>query len=148
MLLRKIVFTFDSLSLGAGFLSIIDLKKLRNGSRKWKAKVSFKPFLSPVNFFHLKKSVYTFFVKLDLYNLFIEWLNKDFYHLNHVKWWHNGRWGIAPTWNFTHNFKNVINIFVCIKLFFLLTISFLYLIYSLGGYIRNKTRPRPPQIQF
>ena len=34
------------------------------------------------------------------------------------------------------------------QIFFSLTISFLYLIYSLGGCNRNKTRPLRPQIQF
>ena len=38
-------------------------------------------------------------------------------------------------------FKNVINIFVCIKLNFFLTIFLLYLIHSLSGH-RNKTHPR------
>ena len=53
---------------------------------------------------------------------------------------HYGRRGIAPSRNCTNIFKNVINLFVCIKLiFFSFTISFLYLIYSLGGYKMNKT---------
>ena len=54
----------------------------------------------------------------------------------------NGRLRFAPTRNCTHIFKNVINLFVCIKLFIFLTISFPYLIYSLGGYIRNKIQIR------
>ena len=33
----------------------------------------------------------------------------------------------------------------CIKLNFFLQFTFLYLIYSLGGYNRNKTRPRRPE---
>ena len=45
-------------------------------------------------------------------------------------------------------FKNVLNLFVCIKLNFFLQFSFLFLIYSPGGYNRSKTRPRRPQIIF
>ena len=37
--------------------------------------------------------------------------------------------------------KNILNFFVCMKL------KLFYLIYSLGGYNRNKTRPRRPRIQ-
>ena len=60
----------------------------------------------------------------------------------------DGRRGIAPTRNCTHLLNNVLNLFVCINLNFFLTFFFLSLIYSLGGYNRNKTRPRRPQIQF
>ena len=44
-----------------------------------------------------------------------------------------GRRGIAPTRSGTHLLKNVLNLFVSIKLIF---------------FIRNKTRPRRPRIQF
>ena len=46
--------------------------------------------------------------------------------------------GIAPI-----SFKNITNLFICIKRIF-----FLYLIFFLGGYNRNKTRPRRPRIHF
>ena len=61
---------------------------------------------------------------------------------------YTGKRGIAPTRNYTHLLKNVLNLFVCIKLSFFLTIFLSYLIYSLGGYNRNKTRPRRPRIKF
>jgi hypothetical protein len=38
--------------------------------------------------------------------------------------------------------------FVCIKLNFFLQFSFLFIIYSLSGYNRNKTRPQRPRVQF
>ena len=44
-----------------------------------------------------------------------------------------GRREIAPTRNCTHIFRNVLNLFVCIKLDFFLQFSYLCLIYSLGG---------------
>ena len=44
-----------------------------------------------------------------------------------------GRRGIAPTRNCTHLLKNVLNLFLCIKLNFFWQFSFLYLIYSFGG---------------
>ena len=47
---------------------------------------------------------------------------------------------LEKTWNCTHILKNVINLFVCIKLFFF-TISFLCLFYSLVGY--NVYNPPP-----
>ena len=46
-----------------------------------------------------------------------------------------GRRGNAPTRKYTHIFENVIIFIGMLKTVFFLTISFLYLIYSLGGYI-------------
>ena len=61
-----------------------------------------------------------------------------------------GRRGIAPTRNCTPILKNVINLFVCIKLFFLLTISFLFLIYSipLVDIIGRKLAPSDHKLNF
>ena len=44
--------------------------------------------------------------------------------------------------------KNLINLFVCIKFNFLLTIFLALVIYSLGGHNRNKTRPGDHESNF
>ena len=56
--------------------------------------------------------------------------------------WGVDRHGIAPTRICTHIFKNIINIFVCIKLIYLFKFPFS----SINN--RNKTLPRRPRIQF
>ena len=53
-----------------------------------------------------------------------------------------GRRGIAPTRNCTHLLKNVLNLFIFIKLtFFLIIFLSLSYLFPHGGYNRNKTRP-------
>ena len=55
--------------------------------------------------------------------------------------------GIAPKLKCTHLLKKLLILFVWIKLTFCLKFSLLYLIYSLGGYNRNKTRPQRSRIK-
>ena len=58
-----------------------------------------------------------------------------------------GRRRIAPTRNCTHPLKSLLNLFGCIKFFFL-QFSFLDLIYSLGGYNMNKPAPSDHESNF
>ena len=67
---------------------------------------------------------------------------------NCYKWHWSRSLGLYDYLNLTHLLKNLLNLFVCIKLTISLQFSFLYLIYSLGGYNKTKKHPRRPRIQF
>ena len=80
--------------------------------------------------------------------LYSKIFNHDLIRIKNLLFTVAGRRGIAPTRDCTNLKKYVSNLFLCIKLNFFLQFFFLYLIYSLGGYNRNVTRPLRPRIHF